>query len=345
MATKYLTLAAGGLAYALSYDEDAGLQVTGVSPDFTTITGSGFGTAGATNITFDNFDDGAVTTTAKVGTWQSVNGLTVAAEARHAGSGYAAYLNFDNTTNHGYLTGSNAILSRDWFVQYWIKLSSFDWGIGTYTSDSRFLSNIKFFRLWNPGAVSENFVSAWNFALDEEALNLVEYVEGSPSYYTGLPKTAITADTWHCLSFQWRDSSATGEADASFKAWLDGAIVEDRSGFIGRSTENLKRPFIIGLYNSWEPNTDLGETNRAPNHFYLSDAYAAPTLSRVEIGNNAVYGNCTHREVQVPTAWSDTSITVTPQFGSFAEDSSVYMFVVDADGNVSSGYGPIVIPA
>ena len=73
------------------------------------------------------------------------------------------------------------------------------------------------------------------------------------------------------------------------------------------------------------------------------------TQARVEIGNNPTWANCSHREIQNPTAWTDdgtpggASITVTVNQGAFTDEENVYLFVVDADGIPSSGYGPITI--
>ena len=49
-----------------------------------------------------------------------------------------------------------------------------------------------------------------------------------------------------------------------------------------------------------------------------------------------------HREIQIPTAWSDNSITIKINQGSFQAGDTAYLFVVDEEGNVSYGY-PVVI--
>ena len=59
--------------------------------------------------------------------------------------------------------------------------------------------------------------------------------------------------------------------------------------------------------------------------------------ARVELGNAAVYDNCTHREIQVPSVWSDTSITIEAIEGQLLSGSR-YLFVVDANGAVSAGF-------
>ena len=58
----------------------------------------------------------------------------------------------------------------------------------------------------------------------------------------------------------------------------------------------------------------------------------------VEIGNDEVYGDCTHREVQIPTAWSASGITINVQKGSIGNLSDNFLFVVDPDGTPSAGF-------
>jgi len=69
---------------------------------------------------------------------------------------------------------------------------------------------------------------------------------------------------------------------------------------------------------------------------YFDDVYTqVGTRARVEIGDNATWANCTHREIQIPTVWKDNSITITVNQGSFAPCERAYLYVVDADGDVS----------
>lgn len=71
---------------------------------------------------------------------------------------------------------------------------------------------------------------------------------------------------------------------------------------------------------------------------YMDDLYVSNTRARVEIGNNSVFEECTHREIQVINTWLDEEIEVTFNQGSFMDHEDVFLFVVDADGNVSNGY-------
>ena len=70
----------------------------------------------------------------------------------------------------------------------------------------------------------------------------------------------------------------------------------------------------------------------------LDDIYLDSTQARVEIGDNSSWDNCTHREIQIPTAWSSDLISITANQGSFSEGDTAYLFVVDENGNISDGY-------
>ena len=86
-----------------------------------------------------------------------------------------------------------------------------------------------------------------------------------------------------------------------------------------------------------------GESGANGATFYFDDIYIDTTWSRVEIGDSSVYGSCSHREMLIPSSWSDSSITVAVNQGSFSDDSKVYLFVVDADGKVNETGYPIII--
>jgi len=77
---------------------------------------------------------------------------------------------------------------------------------------------------------------------------------------------------------------------------------------------------------------------------YLDDIYIDNTLARVELGNNSSFDACTHREMQIPSAWDDQGnvVQVTVNTGAFTDGESAWMFVVDENGSASNGF-PVVI--
>ena len=90
----------------------------------------------------------------------------------------------------------------------------------------------------------------------------------------------------------------------------------------------------IGGYSSEYPNKS--------NWRYFADVYLDYSRARVILGNAPTLDASTVREVQVPTSWSDSSISVTANLGKFADGRTAYLYVVDANGVVNAVGTPIV---
>ena len=61
--------------------------------------------------------------------------------------------------------------------------------------------------------------------------------------------------------------------------------------------------------------------------------------ARVELCDASTWPSRTSCDIQIPTAWSDTEITATVNTGSFATDTTAYLYVIDANGIVNAtGY-------
>jgi hypothetical protein len=97
----------------------------------------------------------------------------------------------------------------------------------------------------------------------------------------------------------------------------------------------------VGGYYRWA--TDINDTSTYRGdenaYRYFDDMYVDTTLMRVMLADNATYENATVVEPQIPTEWSDGSITVTVNLGQLAGAGSAYLFVFDADdGLVGEGF-------
>jgi len=57
----------------------------------------------------------------------------------------------------------------------------------------------------------------------------------------------------------------------------------------------------------------------------------------VELGDASTYAASKHREIQVPTAWADGSVSVKFNSGTFAAGSTAYLYVTDSSNNTSPG--------
>ena len=82
-----------------------------------------------------------------------------------------------------------------------------------------------------------------------------------------------------------------------------------------------------------------GSQGAAQTESLTDDIYIDSTLARVELCDGSTWANKTFCEIQLPTTWSDTSITATVNPGAFTAAQTAYIYVVDANGDVNTnGY-------
>jgi fibronectin type 3 domain-containing protein len=300
-----------------------------------TVAGSNFGArtgygGAAVETIFDGMESGAISSG-----WSDNDGSPAgmiaynnsASYRRHANSTAQAVTNFNgavdgNYMSYGSLRWNPTTLSDKYFCQYWIYLDSdFEWGA------SRNLANIKIFRLLSG---SRSYVIAFNLFGGSNAINYAAENIDSDMDYGGFSqvRTLMTTGAWHCLQFEAVESQPN-VADGSLKFWIDGTLIKHAT-LMTRNDTARKYLQYLGWFDSF---ADPGYND---NHVYWDDFYASTSIARVEIGNNSNYDSCTHRETQVPTSWTSTSTTFPANTGSFT-NGGAYLFVVDAEGNVSAG--------
>ena len=119
----------------------------------------------------------------------------------------------------------------------------------------------------------------------------------------------------------------TSENDGYVKLWENGVLRVDYFGH----TDSMPGPLrteAIGGYARLH-----GEPE---NWRYFSDIYLDYSRARVILGNAATFAASTVREVQIPTVWSDSSISVSVNLGAFKDGEPAYLYVVDENGSVNS---------
>jgi hypothetical protein len=148
-------------------------------------------------------------------------------------------------------------------------------------------------------------------------------------------------DMWRRME-TFVDMGDPGVANGYFATAYDGqlhtpsnASREFNGMLVPAGCPNGSPPGSMLIGNYWAPSS-------AQMRQYVSELYVDHSFARVEIGNNASFSSCTHREIQLPVAWTPTSITVTGNTGTFGPGSQVYLFVVDGNRQPSAGF-PIVI--
>jgi hypothetical protein len=78
-------------------------------------------------------------------------------------------------------------------------------------------------------------------------------------------------------------------------------------------------------------------SGRPTNVRYYADVYLDSSLARVVLANHAKYRSSTIRELQIPSAWSASSITVRANLGALASPGKAWLFVISHDGFTSQG--------
>ena len=315
-------------------------QITGFSGSLTnggtlTITGRGFGTkAAAKPFKSDSFEDGKVGDYISKGGWVNYSGTEVGplySDTRaHTGkqSAIREILNTGGDWNSAGLHGlqTEELYYSVWF--FWKKLS------GEYDASS--YPNVKIIRV-NSGP---NFYSGI----------------GSPGFYiTEQPKFPWTIagmnnnggtfqdeqhildpleSQWNRIELHIKLSNPAGSTNGIARVWMNGVLTYNHKTGITRTTSEagiLLDNFLIPAM------TDSGQQTMS---YSTDDVYVDTTQSRVEICTSATWNACTvNKDAQVASSWNDTSITVTVRRDAFSSGQTLYLYVIDADGNVNpNGY-------
>lgn len=142
----------------------------------------------------------------------------------------------------------------------------------------------------------------------------------------GWPSANVTVGHWIKMEYElFATSSGTG----FLRCYENGTLKMNYSG----RTDNFpgtERNISIGGYARSRGNN---------NYRYYSDVYFDTSLQRVAICAGSTWASRGLCEVQIPSAWSASSITATVNQASFADSSNQYVYVVDSAGSAnSSGY-------
>ncbi len=173
---------------------------------------------------------------------------------------------------------------------------------------------------------------------------------GSPYGVSTMRHSSLSTTEWHGHPTKgvWQHyqiifkESAPNTSNGTIIQYIDGSAYGfDTNSQETRNTSGAHLDQLrIGHY--MDVGTRDGCTIPDPTYVYTDNVYVDTTWARIEIGNNSNYNNCTLKEIQIPSAWSNDSITATTNYGAFSEGQVAYLFVIDGNGNASQGY-PITI--
>lgn len=160
----------------------------------------------------------------------------------------------------------------------------------------------------------------------------MEYNPSSTQYVANAGSFEFEWNTEQRLEAYVKVSSA-GTANGTNIGGCVGVGADTLSAIVNRAAGEtwLVDTALFGLGQTCNPTCGVYDV-------YIDDLYVDNTRARIELGNASVFEDCTHREIQIPSSWYDTGITFTYNPGSFGSSETVYLFVVNADGEVSNGY-------
>jgi len=110
----------------------------------------------------------------------------------------------------------------------------------------------------------------------------------------------------------------------------------NRTGTLRTDSTNWTQLALGGAYYDMCDSSDPGTVD-------VDNIYIDTTPQRVEIGNASTWAATTNREILLPTAWSDSSITATNRQGRFNAGQTAYLYVVDSAGAVNNSGYPVTI--
>ena len=144
---------------------------------------------------------------------------------------------------------------------------------------------------------------------------------------------SISKGTWHFFEcWVLRDAGSNGVD----QVWVDGT----------RYVNWTNIDSYNGALDDYAGNYNFGNYfsgSQPGTYSQIDDIYISHSLARVIVGNASIYSNCTNWAIQPPISWTASSIQIKINQGSFSDGETVYIFVVDGDGNVSNAYGPITV--
>lgn len=308
---------------------NAAPSISGTSGTFThgssvTISGSAFGAKGGTNankpLIWADFESSInPTSLGHYTAWASNQNLTRVSSAPQYG-----------------LSTNNVTASFDGSASFSLEPTG---GVTTiymygkrYYNASIQSSNLKFFRIWSNN-IGDSVASTSNggIILDENC-------------YNGSRFQAVTLgrNSWNHDEFLWRQSTsgscvAGSSTGNGYYEFIQNGVQKQ---IYNNNFPTETPPVVYGSPSSigirvMDNFTDVADINGTS--VWMDDLYVDNTFARVMIGNASTFAASTVREIQIPSAWANGSITIQVNRGSFGASASAWLYVIDSANVPSAG--------
>lgn len=140
-----------------------------------------------------------------------------------------------------------------------------------------------------------------------------------------------TNNTWQRID-QWIVISTPNVANGRYDYYVDNTLVGSAGDYATCSSAATNGCQV----DSWISPNYVNRTTINPT-FWIDDLYVDNTQARVELCSGSSWANRGNCNIQIPSAWSGTSITVSANTASFTDGQTAYLYVVDAAGVPSLG--------
>jgi hypothetical protein len=297
-----------------------------------TLSGSGFGTKSpAAPILWESFENGvsgqSITNSSNWTIYpsESTNGGLYNTTASNNGnqSAYSRVTGPNVTGSMGAFNTSNYFLSTPQSQLYY----TYQW---RFTSSGDDYAVVKMGRM-NTGANRYN--GDGNLAISSfnplASAGTYAFYEVGGSYADQEYVINPTDSVWarHEL---FKKNSTPGVANGAVWVAVDGNAEIDSPNAMTRAADNseLHTSIILGLMAAnMRSNGDI--------RMWVDDVYVDNTLARVELCPGSTWASRGVCSIQIPSAWSSTSVTATVNTGNFNTGQAAYLYVVDRYGVVS----------
>jgi hypothetical protein len=136
--------------------------------------------------------------------------------------------------------------------------------------------------------------------------------------------------TWTKVEAMFKFSAGS---DGRIQIIDNGVVKVNYSGVTDTATGTVRTIGIGGYSRGRDVN----------NWRYFADVYLDTSWAHVILGNGPTLATSTRREVQIPSSWSNTSITVTANLAAFTEGQTAYLYVFDSAGQSNTNGFPVVL--
>ncbi len=309
-----------------------------------TITGTGFGTkTPAAPLKWDDFESGTVGNDVGNGWWNQGVGSSGGPNSKYddqvTRSGSAISVLQDYTYPGAGTTGGGRTYGQKFGL---VNLNNTKYFISFWRYMTTTGSPVRNFK---PLALRGGPPGAWD---SPEARHDIYPINGSGHTYTSDCNGTDKGDNWNnAYNYplnSWNrveyyiDHGDVGVANGKFLYYFDGILRTKTENTLFRSSNCTWSNLYLHGYFARESGD-----NDAAAYIWIDNVYIDTTQARVEISDSPTWNTTTtsHKEIQIPSAWSDTSITITLNQGSFANFNNIYLYVIDGNGNVNTNGLPL----